>query len=133
MATRTTSPWNDGISDAWRLQYFGALNDPNSQADVDADGDGLSNLAEFKLGTNPLDASDDMRLRVTVAAGNQGRSVKLKFRTAAGRNYQIEGSTNLRAGTWTPVQTNVLGTGSDVELPAPSQEHYFYYRVRLQE
>jgi hypothetical protein len=129
MANRATSPWEDGISDAWRMQYFGALNDPRSQAEVDADGDGLSNFQEFKLGTNPLDANDDLRLHVSA----QAHSVKLRFRTASGKNYRIEGSADLRSGSWTTIQTDVPGTGADVELPASGEQHYFYYRVRLQE
>jgi hypothetical protein len=129
MATRTTSPWSDGIPDSWRQQYFGTLNDPRSQADVDADGDGLSNYQEYKLGTNPLDASDNLRLQVA----SQGNSVKLRFHTASGKNYQIEGCADLGGGTWTLIQANVPGTGADAELPASGSERYFYYRVRLQE
>ena len=129
MANRPTVAWNDGIPDAWRLQFFGTLNDPRSAADVDADGDGLSNYEEYKLGTNPLDPTDNLRLH---AAAN-GRGVKLRFHTANGKLYLIEGSSSLQPGSWSTVQTNVPGTGSDIELPAAGGEQFFYYRVRLQE
>jgi hypothetical protein len=42
----------DGIPDAWKSQH--ALDLHTDVRDQDADGDGLSNLEEFFLGTNPL-------------------------------------------------------------------------------
>jgi hypothetical protein len=130
MANRPMSAWNDGIPDAWRLQYFASLYDPRSAADVDADGDGLSNYEEFKLGTNPLDANDNLRLHAT---SNNNRGLKLRFHTAAGRKYIIEGSISLDQGSWSTVQSDVLGTGADIELPSNSTNAHYYYRVRLQE
>ena len=41
---------NDGMLDAWEMQYFGNLSQgPNT----DYDGDGVSNLIEFLQGRNP--------------------------------------------------------------------------------
>jgi hypothetical protein len=44
---------NDGIDDAWQVQFFGLP--PNAQAgpNADPDGDGANNLAEFQAGTDP--------------------------------------------------------------------------------
>lgn len=41
---------HNGIPDAWEMQMFGNL---NQSATADADGDGLSNLAEWQAGTDP--------------------------------------------------------------------------------
>jgi hypothetical protein len=41
---------NDGLPDAWEIQYFG---NTSQTAAGDSDGDGLSNLIEFQLGRNP--------------------------------------------------------------------------------
>jgi len=51
-------PDNDGMDDAWEKQY--GL-DPKNPEDAlwDKDSDGLSNLEEFKLGTNPTLADTD--------------------------------------------------------------------------
>jgi hypothetical protein len=127
MSNRPTPVWNDGIPDAWRQKYFGSLSDVRSAAAVDADGDGLSNYDEYKLGTNPTDSSDNLRLHATA----NGRGVNLRFHTASGKMYRLEGSANL--DSWFTVQINVPGTGADLELPAPGGAHSFYYRVRLQE
>lgn len=52
------------ISEAWLIKYFGSnyAADPNSAATADPDQDGVSNLAEWKAGTNPLDAQSFFKL-----------------------------------------------------------------------
>ncbi len=47
---------NDGLPDAWELDVFGNLDQKGSG---DADGDGLTNLQEFTLGTDPTKADTD--------------------------------------------------------------------------
>jgi len=55
----------DGMPDSWMTTYFGN-SDPdvgqNHKANDDADGDGLSNLTEFRLGTNPTDANSALKI-----------------------------------------------------------------------
>jgi hypothetical protein len=47
---------NNGLPDAWELQHFGATGqNPNA----DPDHDGLTNLQEYQLGTDPLNADSD--------------------------------------------------------------------------
>lgn len=48
----------DGMADAWELR-FGFDPDDLSDASLDADGDGMTNLEEFQNGTNPLLADTD--------------------------------------------------------------------------
>lgn len=51
---------SDGLPDDWVAQYFGSASfsiNPNA----DADGDGVSNLNEFRLGTNPTNAASVLR------------------------------------------------------------------------
>src|SRR5665213_2464903 len=47
MGDRSGSSWHDGIPDAWRLLYFGTVSNALSAANVDSDGDGASNWAEY--------------------------------------------------------------------------------------
>jgi len=42
---------SDGLPDSWELQYFGSAT--GASASGNADGDGLTNLQEYLLGTNP--------------------------------------------------------------------------------
>ncbi|MCW1914756.1 thrombospondin type 3 repeat-containing protein [Luteolibacter sp. GHJ8] len=46
----------DSLPDDWERQHFGNLRD-QSHSD-DPDGDGVSNLAEMQVGTNPNDPAD---------------------------------------------------------------------------
>jgi len=46
----------DGLLDAWEMLYFGNL---GQGPDADSDSDGLTNLEEFQLGTNPSDPDTD--------------------------------------------------------------------------
>jgi hypothetical protein len=130
MADRPSIGWNDGIPDQWRIQYFGTLINLDSAANADADGDSVSNRAEFDLGTNPVDPSDNLRIH---ALGVADRQVKLQFRSAPGKKYRIEASSTLQPGSWTTIQSEILGTGSDVQLSSDANTAYGYYRIRLQE
>ncbi len=52
----------DGLPDDWVAEYFGAATAAVGP-DADADGDGVSNLNEFLVGTNPRSGSDALRIR----------------------------------------------------------------------
>ncbi|MFX1560409.1 MAG: hypothetical protein ACFFBL_07460, partial [Promethearchaeota archaeon] len=43
---------NDGMPDSWEMLYGLDMNNPDD-AQLDKDGDGLTNLQEYLLGTNP--------------------------------------------------------------------------------
>lgn len=130
MQNRPGVGWNDGIPDSWRVQYFGRLNDLDSASDKDADRDGLNNRQEFEVGSNPTNSDDHMQVRAAVQAD---RSMKLHFPTMAGRSYRLEVSSTLAPGSWTTVQTDILGTGTEVELSSGSDAKAGFYRVRVQE
>ena len=55
LSDRSASTWGDGISDAWRLRYFGSIFAAESSPTADADGDGVINAAEYQNGTDPTD------------------------------------------------------------------------------
>ena len=129
MRNRPNVGWNDGIPDQWRIQYFGTLATLDAHPDGDPDGDGVTTAQEFQLGSNPTDASDHLR----VQARNTGGAINVTFRTAAGRKYRLESSVTLKPGSWNTVQSDILGTGSEVELSNSSESAHGYYRVMIQE
>jgi len=56
-ATLFVSTPCDGISDLWRLEYFGTTTINNRTcATCDPDGDGYSNLQEYRFGTDPTNS-----------------------------------------------------------------------------
>jgi Fibronectin type III domain len=61
---------NNGLPDAWELQYFGAIGvDPNA----DSDGDGVTNLQEYLYNTDPTDFYDGMLETLTISGGGDQR------------------------------------------------------------
>ncbi len=130
MSNRPNVGWNDGIPDAWRVQYFGTLGDLSAASTTDADNDGLTNRQEFDRGSDPKDSDDHLNVRAAIGTD---RSVKLRFQTMAGRRYEVEGSSTLTPGSWTTIQSDILGTGAAIELSNDSASRYGYFRVRVQE
>ena len=98
----------DGMADEFELFY--GVNNPGA----DNDGDGLTNLQEFKAGTNPLDATSG--LRITTVARNTNDFV-VTFNTAvAGKSYRLERKDALTDALWGSISgvadLNATSTGS---------------------
>ena len=89
----------DGIADAWEQTLIASDTTRRLQtlADVgpdgDLDGDGLTNLQEFLLGTSPNNAGDGIRLEVIEVIANQAH---VRFVTIRGRTYGIKASTDFQ-------------------------------------
>ena len=123
--SRTTSTAGDGISDLWRLRFFGSASAALSPANGDADHDGVNNLHEFRAGTNPLNATSLLRLAVQPTAGG----LKLNFPTGLGRSYVIESAPS-PSGPWTTFGTH-HGTGLPGEQ-VDTTGGVKFYRIRAQ-
>ena len=91
---------SDGLPDAWEQSLIdhdttGRL---RTLADVrpgdDLDGDGLTNMQEYLLGTYALDASDGLALSIVEVVDGQAH---LRFSVVAGRTYSVRSSTDLQA------------------------------------
>ena len=132
LSDRSASSLGDDIPDAWRLRYFGAVQAILAAAAADADGDGHSNLAEFRTGTHPNDVASVLRLRQPGRPGGAEPFV-LRWPSSEGKQYIIECAGQLFGGSWTPLAT-VTGTGCEMEFrdPAPAGTPRFY-RIRLAE
>jgi hypothetical protein len=107
LRSRTSSTWDDGISDAWRLRYFGSVSHPLSAATADPDGDGVNNLSEFQAGSNPLEAGSMLKLSSTPLSST---AIKLFFPTGSGRTYVLEYAPEI-VGPWAPLCTNAGNGG----------------------
>ena len=77
----------------WMQAYGKDAYDPAA----DWDGDGASNYAEYKAGTNPFDASD--RLRITEFTSG-GEDMLLSFEYAGGHLYTLDSSPSLGNPSW---------------------------------
>jgi hypothetical protein len=120
-----SSTTTNALADWWCMQYFGTLNvDPYA----DPDGDGLCNLSEFTLGTNPTNANSRSSIHndaqalflgytndpasaypFSIANGTGSTLILTVSNTWIGSNYQIYTKTS--SGPWI-VATNFVGTNN---------------------
>jgi len=87
----------DGLPDAWELQYFPSITDPDATPYADPDGDGFTNLQEYLAGTNPMDGSSSLSIEAVTVGGNE---TALEFDAIAGKSYSVLYSERLSTGTW---------------------------------
>lgn len=97
---------NDGLADAWEIQNFGSLSAGPNQ---DPDGDGVSNLNEYRAGTNPNDPASRFEV-VEIAKGDNG--VSIRWSSQPQRKYRVRRSATLLASpaSYTPVQSGLVAT-----------------------
>jgi hypothetical protein len=87
------------MPDAWEIAH--GLNWQLDDAAADPDHDGLDNLSEFQIGTDPQTPQNFFRLGVKQLVNNPN-SVVLDFYQLPGRSYTIEQTTSLTPPSWSP-------------------------------
>jgi hypothetical protein len=107
----------DGLPDWWEVAYFGDLRYGPGD---DPDGDGASNLDEYRAATNPADARSRFRTSVQAAAGAQ---LRLQWSSEFGRSYAIQRATGLDAAGWETVAHDIPARPptNEVDYPLPIQ------------
>ena len=128
----TKSQLGDGILNSWKQQYGLSPFDP-SVAAADSDGDGLSNLQEFLLGTNPLDSASPFRVAgITL----QGPDVLITWQSVGGMTNAVESTPN-PGGSYSNISGNIIIAGTGLAMTnylhagATTNAPANYYRVRL--
>lgn len=105
---------NDGLPDAYESVTAGLSSSNSSDAALDNDGDGFTNLQEFVAGTNPNHSGS----RLVGTGAVSGGEFQLSFNTVVGKYYRIERSAS-PSGTWENAAVNVEGTGGVLQVPMP--------------
>ncbi len=129
---RATSVFNDGIPDIWRLRYFGTVSNLLSQANADADGDGVSNILEYKAGTNPVDVQSKFQLLSEKL--NTNRYLKLSWNATFGKKYIVEAADSVFSTNWTIITSNLTGKAGICNfIDTNITDSKKFYRVRVSE
>ena len=124
----------DGIGDAFELENFGDLT--TASATSDADGDGTSDLAEARAGTDPLDPADNLRmLDMSLTIGVSTAAATLTFTSNTTRLYRIEKTEDLTLGVWSDsglgnFPADGATTTRTAEHPATPQRFYRVVAIR---
>jgi len=118
----------DGIPDSWELAH-GLNPTNNNDANIDSDGDTLTNAQEYIAGTDPQDAQSYLRLDTQSPLS---RGTVLSFVAISNRTYTILYRTNFSTGPWlrltdltpsAPTNRNITVTN------APNAEPTRLYRL----
>ncbi len=119
--------------DAWALANGLDNSSPAKDAALtaDPDGDGVVNLLEYALGSNPASAASTA---VPIASMQGGTRLEISFLRARGElNYLVEATSDLV--TWTTIATNPGTVGQSVtvtdtvDIPAGSPRRFVRLRV----
>lgn len=123
---------NDGMPDTFEQQYFGSATGGDPAGDND--GDGTSNLAEYRAGTSPTDPTSVFRITQIRRSGND---ILVTFPARAGKLYQLEASADLLDGfpfvvtTTARITSDALLELTDAGAAAAPTTRRFYRLVVL--
>jgi hypothetical protein len=121
--TFLTDADGDGLPDAWETAFGFGVNNP-ADAGLDADGDTLSNRAEYLAGTDPTNASSCLR----IDRWGVGGGVWVEFQAVSNRTYTVECAEALGEQLWRKLadvlarRTNHLESVFD---PAPASNRFY--------
>jgi Cytochrome c554 and c-prime len=120
-----------GLPDAWVLEYFGSLNNPNAAPNADPTGDGVPNWMKYALGLNPLVPGITLTNGVVwdnvTALGDTNvvhiyTAAEVTFDTELGKYYQIQSIGSLSGG-WQNIGNPIAGTGDSISYLTPTRNN----------
>jgi len=114
----------DGRDDDWEVAYFGNL---SRDGLGDFDGDGQTDLQEFRSGTDPTNQGSFLRV-ITLTKIPSGTATVV-WSSLPGKTYRVEYKDDLRSNIWTALAGLVTAssTSSSKEDPSPAPQRF--YRV----
>ena len=137
---------NDGLSDAWQIQYFGSATNAAAAPNAMPAGDGVPNWMKNLLGLNPLmpgiSVTNGLSVGVVWADGKSlvdpfaptntiqiYTAAEVAFNTQSNKTYQIQAASSLSSG-WKNVGNPIPGTGQGVSYVTPTRKDVQqFYRV----
>ena len=111
-----------GLPDAWAIQYFGSINNPNAAPNADPTGDGVPNWMKYALGINPnvagIAVTNGVVWHNVTALGDTNTvhiytAAEVVFDTQLGKTYQIQAIGSLSGG-WSNIGGPIAGTGDSI-------------------
>jgi hypothetical protein len=119
----------DGLPDSWETHH-GLSTGIDDSAD-DPDGDRLTNLQEYQLGTDPKDGNSSFRTQGL--QGNGGGKFTVSWNSISGKSYTIQSSTDF--SSWTELSGPHVATAAttSAELSVDISLKRSFFRIVLDE
>jgi len=130
--TVLTDTDGDGMPDEWELFHNFDPTDPTDAA-LDPDQDGVSNLDEYLAGTDPLDRETILDLAFVRVEGSPP-AASIFFVARAGKTYSVLRRNSVNSGVWPPI-VDVPATSFprpvEIQVPTPlgPEETQQFYRL----
>jgi hypothetical protein len=117
----------DGMPDWWENLYAPTLNPNNpNDANIDSDGDGMTNLQEYIAGTNPTQANSALRLFGIEALG--AGNMRMYFNAISNRSYTILYKNGLVDPSWSRLfDVNSVGTNRTLQINTSVGTNRFFW------
>ena len=114
----------DGMADNWETTYFGGTNVALGGPNDDWDGDGVSNLDEYRSGTSPTDPNSC--LKITAFSQADGSRYRIEWPSVTNCVYALYYSTNLVS--WLEVTNGIPASppANTLELPTGRADRRFF-------
>ncbi|MGZ5503995.1 MAG: type VI secretion system tube protein Hcp [Chthoniobacterales bacterium] len=116
----------DGIPDAYEMDN--GLNPLVNDANGDKDGDGVSNIGEYRAGTRANDANSVFRVH-GISRGNG--TILITWSSVTNRIYTIQKGPGVN-GPWTNVQSGIPAAQSETSRTVPMDATVLFYQVTTQ-
>jgi hypothetical protein len=116
----------DGLSDLWEYRNFGGVT--NAITTANPDGDDYNNYEEYIAGLNPnvFDA-----FKISSFTAGASNTYTLKWNALAGRSYNIYWTSNL-LNRFTLIRSNLTGGQFIVTNPATANAGFYKISVKVQ-
>ena len=120
---------SDGLPDSWETEH--GLDLASDDSGADPDGDNLSNLQEYKLGTDPKNGNSGFM--ANELKSNGGVDFSLTWKSIPGKNYTVQSSVDLK--TWSDLTGPhaAVETETSTNISAEVSLRRAFYRVVLVE
>ena len=124
---------DDGIDDAWQVQYFGHDN-VDAQPNADPDGDDNTNLFEYTAGLDPTAPTSRFLVAMKDDAANTPGTMEIAFGPiVSGRTYTVESKPDLAGNDWTALtsftQTDNGATRTVTDHDAAGSRKFYHVEI----